>query len=248
MSAPTDRGESGSGRGEDGSGPGENGSGRDEARAGPAGSARAGRGSAAARGRVAGLVLAAGLSSRMEGDFKLLLPYGEGTVVRAAVSAARAAGLDPVIAVVGHRADEMRQALEGSGARTVENPAFREGMGSSLATGVRALRDEPRVVGAAILLGDEPGIRPDAIRTAVEAWRESGAPALRTHYRDRPGHPVLFHRSAFPLLRRLRGDRGPTELISGGRAEVARLELDLPAPVDVDTRADYEAAVRPGPR
>lgn len=193
---------------------------------------------------VAGLVLAAGLASRMEGEHKLLLPYGEGTVVEVVVGAARTAGLDPVLVVVGHRAAEVRRALAGSGARTAENPDYREGMAGSLAVGIRALEDEPEVAAAAVLLADEPGVRPEAVRAAVEAWRRDEPPALRTVYRDRPGHPVVFARAAFPPLRGLRGDRGPGDLLAADGREVGRLELDLPAPVDIDTREAYEAALR----
>lgn len=193
--------------------------------------------------RVAGLVLAAGPSSRMEGGSKLLLPYGQGTVVGAVVGSARAAGLDPVLVVVGHRADEVRRALAGSGARAVENPDYRDGMAGSLAAGIRALEREPGVVAAAVLLADEPGIRPEAVRAAVEAWRETEPTALRTVYRDRPGHPVVFARAAFRKLRILRGDRGPAELLASWGSGAVRLELDLPAPVDVDTRAAYGAAL-----
>lgn len=194
-------------------------------------------------GRVAGVVLAAGLSSRMEDRFKLLLPYGDGTVVGSVVRTTLAAGLDPVLIVAGHRAAELRRALGETGARVVENPDYREGMGGSLAAGVRALRRETEVIAAAVLLGDEPGVRTETIRAAVAAWRESDAPVLRTDYRDRPGHPVVFSRPTFPLLAGLRGDRGPAELLVSGRSEVARLEIDLPAPVDVDTPEAYRAAL-----
>lgn len=200
------------------------------------------------RGSVAGLILAAGLSSRMDRRFKLLLPYGDTTVVGAVVEAAAEAGLDPVLVVAGHRAGEVRRTLARTGARVVENPDFRDGMAASLAAGVRALRSERAVSGAAVLLGDEPGVGTETIRAAVEAWREADAPVLRTLYRDRPGHPVLFARAAFPLLEGLRGDRGPAEFLEPERPEVARLEVDFPAPVDIDTPGAYRRALaRDGP-
>ena len=193
--------------------------------------------------RVAGLVLAAGLSSRMQGEEKLLLPYGGDTVVRAAVRAALDADLTPVVAVTGHRSEEVRRALSGTGARIVENPEFRSGMGSSLAAGVRVLAREADVEGVAVLLGDEPGMRSETIRDAVAAWRASPASVLRTRYLDRPGHPVLFPRDAFPVLASLRGDSGPADLLAAGAAEVAWLEVDRPAPVDVDTAETYREAL-----
>lgn len=228
----------------------------------------------ASGGRVAGLVLAAGGSSRM-GRPKPLLPFGRDTVVGAVCAAALSAGLDPVLVVVGDRAAEVRATLDGRPVRPVENPDWRAGQGRSLAVGVRALEaldadraaealdadreaTEPGpeaterggeadgsragpVLGAAVLLGDEPEIAPPVIRGAVRAWRASGQPALRTWYRDRPGHPVVLARALFPDLRDLTGDEGAAGLLEALGDRVARLRVDRPAPADLDRPADYRA-------
>lgn len=193
-------------------------------------------------GRVAGLVLAAGGSSRM-GRPKPLLPFGRDTVVGAVCAAGLSAGLDPVLVVVGDRATEVRAALAGRPVRPVENPEWRAGQGRSLAVGVCALEalDADPVLGTAVLLGDEPEIAPPVIRGAVRAWRASGNPALRTWYRDRPGHPVVLGRTLFPDLRELTGDEGAAGLLEALGDRVARLRVDRPAPVDLDRPADYRA-------
>lgn len=216
-------------------------------RSGPPG----GEGPGPPGGRVAGLILAAGLSSRMH-PFKLLLPYAGGTVVGAVADAALAAGLDPVVAVVGHRAEEVRRALRGKRLRCAENPDYRAGQGTSLAAGVRALEEGAEVAAAAVLLGDEPGVRPAAIRAAVrawsEAWEESGAWAVRLAYRDRPGHPVVLARSAFPMLGGLSGDRGAWDELELLGREVRTVRVEEMAPVDVDTAAAYREALREATR
>lgn len=193
--------------------------------------------------KVAGVVLAAGSSSRMRGPFKLLLPFGSSTVVRCAVDAATASGLNPVIAVVGDRAGEMRTALRGSGVSLVHNPVYPTGQGSSLAAGVRAARSDSTILAVAILLGDEPDVRPAAIQAVVAGWRNSGAPAARAVYRDRPGHPVVFGRGLFSSLLELEGDRDAAKLLKGLGTALWPVRLDELAPVDVDTPADYESAV-----
>jgi molybdenum cofactor cytidylyltransferase len=202
---------------------------------------------------VAGLVLAAGASSRLEGAMKLLLPFGDGALVAAPVRSALAAGLDPVIVVVGHRGSEVAGALrglaeEGTGRVrivTVAEPG--RGQGASLAAGIEALRGEPEVEAAAVLLGDEPGVRPEDIRRVVAAWRRGGAPVVRARYRDRPGHPVLFDRSWFSRLAGVEGDVGAGPLLASRPADVSELRLPGEAPVDVDTEADYRlAAARAG--
>lgn len=216
---------------------------------------------------VAGVVLAAGISSRMETGFKLLLPYGEGTVVEAAVRSALDAGLDPVVVVTGHRGDEVRRTLEtrfgGAGAdvRIVFNPRFPEGQARSLARGVLEVRTATEAAAAAVLLGDEPGIRTEVVREVVEAWRREtegrsgaaeaspgaagcggrgeGRPVARARYRDRPGHPVVVPRDAFPALERLEGDRGARSWMERNAARVAEVRIDAEAPVDLDSDGDY---------
>lgn len=153
---------------------------------------------------VAGVVLAAGTSSRMDA-FKLLLPYGEGSVVEASTRAALEAGLDPVVVVTGHRSGEVRRALEdrfgpqggsvtpappgdegdavdaarGGDLRVVFNPRFPEGLSASLLRGLVEVRTATAAPAAAVLLADEPGLAPAAVREVVEAWRR------RARRRDR---------------------------------------------------------------
>lgn len=191
-------------------------------------------------GRVAGIVLAAGAGTRHRGAFKLLLPYRGGTVVGAAVSAAVEAGLAPVVAVLGHRAPEVREALEGREARTVVAADWERGQAASLARGIEVVSEDPDVDAAAVLLGDEPGMRSGVVRRAAARWREGEAPVVRCVYRDRPGHPVIFDRSCFGELAALTGDQGARAWLERNRDRVHEVEVDRPAPVDLDTREDYE--------
>lgn len=191
-------------------------------------------------GPAAGVVLAAGAGTRHRGAFKLLLPYRGETVVAAVVSTALEAGLEPVVAVLGHRSSEVREALEGLPARTVVAAEWERGQAASLARGVREVREDTDADGAAVLLGDEPGLEAEVVRRAVARWRAADAPILRCVYRDRPGHPVLFDRACFEELEALTGDRGARGYLERNRDRVRELAVDRPAPVDLDTREDYE--------
>lgn len=198
---------------------------------------------------IAGLILAAGTSSRLAGGSKLLLPFGSGTLVAAPVRAALEAGLAPVLVVLGHRAAQVRAALEEAVDADLRFAVVREpdgGQGASLAAGVSELAGEEDVAAIAVLLGDEPGIRPDAIRRVCRAWRPGG-PAVRARYRDRPGHPVVFGREWFGALSGLAGDEGAARLFRDRPGCVREIVLDEEAPVDVDTRPDYERALERAP-
>ena len=196
---------------------------------------------------VAGIVLAAGASTRMSGNLKQLLPYGDSTIVQVAVRCARAAGLDPVFVVTGHESGRVSGDLAGTGVRIVFNPDFGAGVGTSLAVGVAAA--EAAGAGAAVvLLADEPDVDPRLVERVVSHWREGESDAVRVRYADRPGHPVLLARGAFRQCIGLRGD-GPSWdrlVASGVRAE--EVLVDAPGPPDIDDPSDYENAVAGGDR
>jgi molybdenum cofactor cytidylyltransferase len=136
---------------------------------------------------LAGVVLAAGQSSRM-GRQKLLLPYGGTTVVRRIVDELFAAGLDRVIAVTGHDAEAVAEALEGSGAEIARNPLPERGMLSSAQCGVAAA---PNASGWLIALGDQPGLRSPIARVLAERHAAAPEGILVPVIDGRRGHPIL---------------------------------------------------------
>ena len=91
--------------------------------------------------KLAAVITAAGLSSRM-GDFKPLLPFGEGSIISRCVDNMKQAGAGEIIVVAGHRAEELKAHLAGSGCKVVINTRYAEShMFDSLCIGLRALED-----------------------------------------------------------------------------------------------------------
>ncbi|MFD1332415.1 NTP transferase domain-containing protein [Methylopila musalis] len=185
--------------------------------------------------RVAGVVLAAGRSSRMGGPNKLLEVVDGRPMVRHAVEAALAADLDEVVVVVGHQRERVVAALEGLPARFVVNPDFADGLSTSLRAGLSALASGTD--GALVALGDMPRVGPDLIRRLVAAFDPAAGAhvALPTHHGVR-GNPVLWGRRFFPELMSVTGDVGGRALL-GLNAQWAReVEVEDAGPVtDVDT-------------
>ncbi|MCG8421946.1 MAG: NTP transferase domain-containing protein, partial [Proteobacteria bacterium] len=101
--------------------------------------------------RVGAIVLAAGRSSRMGAENKLLLPVSGEPMVRHPVDAAFGAGLSPVVVVTGHEVEAVRAALAGKPVRFAHNPDFATGLSSSLGRGIAAMDDD--VDAAIVLLG-----------------------------------------------------------------------------------------------
>lgn len=188
---------------------------------------------------IAGVVLAAGLSSRL-GRQKLLLPLEKGgALIRLSVERVLAAGLDDVVVVLGRDAEAVGAALAGLAVRTVVNPRYADGQSTSLRAGLDAL--PPEAEAAVIALGDQPLPEPGLIDRLVAAFRESGRPIVVPRYRDGRGNPVLFAASVFDELRAVTGDQGGRAVVARDASRVAEVAVDAPMPADVDTWADYRA-------
>ena len=186
---------------------------------------------------IAGVVLAAGTSSRL-GRPKQLLEWEGRLLLQHVVDSVCAAGLDDVVVVLGHAAAEIEPRLSLPGtARTVINPDYPEGQSTSLRVGLGALG--PDVEAAVIVLGDQPGLSSDLVRRVVREWRTSGAPVLRPLFRGAPGHPVVAGRAAWVAFMGAAGDEGARGVMPG--LEVAEVELGLDPLADIDTWDDYRS-------
>ena len=164
--------------------------------------------------RIVGILLAAGYSTRF-GTNKLLarLPAGgpeAGEPVAVAAARHLAEALPEPVAVVRPRAQKVSQLLREAGCRTVICRNAAQGMGTSLAAGVRAAGDAD---GWVIALADMPFIRPETIRRIAMALQEGAAVAAPACGGER-GHPVGFARRFRDDLLALTGDGGAREILS----------------------------------
>jgi molybdenum cofactor cytidylyltransferase len=184
---------------------------------------------------IAAVVLAAGLARRM-GRQKLLLDLKGKPVVRWTVEAVMP-HVDEVVVVTGREDAEVRPALGGLAVRFVVNPRPQDGQGTSIATGIGALK--PWTSAALIVLGDQPRM-PDAVIPALLAAQVlSGKAVVAPVYRGTRGTPVLFSSTVFPELAALKGDAGARAVVDARPERVETVAIDAPMPLDVDTPEDY---------
>lgn len=189
--------------------------------------------------RVAGLILASGLSRRFGPENKLLALWRGCPLVWHTAQAYRAAGLTPLLAVVGYQAEEVKGALAGPGLEFVSNPHYAEGQSRSLVTGIAALPEE---VGAVVVgVGDQPLLQPEIIRGLVAAYQQ-GAELVVPRYAGRRGNPVLFARRYFPALLAVTGDQGGRAVLQAHPDEISWLEVaGERAGLDIDTPDELRA-------
>ena len=188
--------------------------------------------------QIAAVILAAGGSTRL-GQPKQFLDWGGRPLLAHAADVALLAGLDPVVAVLGCRAEEVREALGMRPVQTVMNWRWQAGLSSSLRVGLAAL---PFEIKAAIFLQcDQPLVTADLLRALISRFEETGRPIVYPEHAGRRGTPVLFARSLFPELAEVGGDEGGRAVIARHPDEVATVEVSDPDTLsDVDTPADYE--------
>ncbi len=188
--------------------------------------------------RVAGVVLAAGASTRF-GHPKQLLDW-EGTPLVAHVAdTALAAGLNPVVVVLGHAAEEVRAALADRPVQPMMNWRWEQGMSTSVHVGLAAL--PPDTEGAIFLQCDQPLVTPALLRQLISRFEETRALIVHPVHEGQRATPVLFTRSLFSELAAVSGDQGGRALITDYAKNVATVEVDNPDLLaDVDTPDEYE--------
>ena len=185
---------------------------------------------------VAGIVLAAGESSRF-GEPKQLLSWHGEPFIRHVARKALTAGLSPVIVVTGAHSSQVKRAVEDLEVVVVQNHSWKEGQSTSIKTGLEAL---PHEVGAAIfLLADQPQIPIELLFKLVETHAGEHSPVIVPQVDGQRANPVLFDRVIFPDLHRLQGDTGGRQLFS--KYPITWIPWhDYTALMDVDSPEDYQ--------
>lgn len=188
--------------------------------------------------KIAGLVLAAGESSRMGRD-KALLDYRGRTFLETIVSTLLEAGLHRIVVVLGHHAEQIQRAVRLGPAEVVINSDFGRGQTSSLQAGLAALeRDGPDAV--VLCLVDQPTLSAATVRTLIQTFRQPSSAVVIPTFQSQRGHPVLISRALFKELKDLPPDHGANEVIRKYDGKTQFVGVDDPGILnDVDDPDSY---------
>jgi molybdenum cofactor cytidylyltransferase len=188
------------------------------------------------------VLLAAGASTRM-GQPKQLLPIGAKPLLRRVAEIALTAPVSPVVVVLGANAAQIAPSLDGLAVHVVVNEAWRDGLASSLRTGITALVNlAPKIDGAVIALGDQPDFSAAQVAKLIAAKQRSGRSIVASQYRSNLMPPALFAAAHFTELMALRGDAGAKALFQSHADQVTVVPMDTLH--DLDTPEDYEKYLR----
>jgi molybdenum cofactor cytidylyltransferase len=187
-------------------------------------------------GPIAALLLAAGSSARM-GRNKLLLRFGDESVIRRAVRRALDAGLEPLV-VLGHEEGRVREELYGLPCQTVVNPDWPLGKSASVRAGIAAV--PPGTIAAVVILPDMPLVTAVMLAELASTYRSGEAPVVASRYGDVLAPPVLYDRALFGELAALEGDGCGKHVVHLHRREAVVLDWPREVLADLDLPTDYD--------
>jgi molybdenum cofactor cytidylyltransferase len=191
-------------------------------------------------GPVAGILLAAGTSSRM-GRNKMLFDLNGESVLRGAVRRALAGGLSPLMVVLGHEAEKSRAELDGLPCQVVINSNYEQGINSSVKAGISAL--PPGTQATVVMLADMLFVTPEMIQGLIDRYRESEAPLVISDYEGVNAPPMLYDQCLFDELMTMTGEGCGRQVVKRHREEAAVLSWPVSALADIDVPEDYERIV-----
>ncbi|NQU58781.1 MAG: nucleotidyltransferase family protein [Rhodospirillales bacterium] len=172
---------------------------------------------------VAAIVLAAGVSRRMGTVNKLLMGWQGKPMLRHIVETALGSRAMETIVVTGHDGDAITEVLEGLDVRIIHNPRYEEGLSTSLVTGI----GEVEAKGAAILLGDMPGLKVETLNALIAAFEETEGRSICVPVcQGRRGNPVIWPREFFSDIAQLSGDKGARDLMTIFKERLLEMPCD----------------------
>lgn len=191
------------------------------------------------RGKIHAVILAAGSSRRFGKGNKLLTELDGRPMLQRVVEAAMAGGVDETVVVTGYDYASVTSLLTGYRVKLVRNDRWEEGMGTSLAKGVKAL-DGANCGGILVCLGDLPFLSSLMVGRVIEVFRQNGCERIVVpKVKGRRGHPVIFPGSYRKELGEITGDEGARSILNSAGDNLTEVEVHSPEICqDIDRQSD----------
>jgi molybdenum cofactor cytidylyltransferase len=188
------------------------------------------------------MILAAGESKRM-GKPKLLLPFGDKTIIETIVATIVSSKVEKTLVILGSEQGKIEEKIKNYPVKIVYNRDFRNGMLSSVKCGFQALPEETRAV--LVVLGDQPKISTTVINKLVTAYKSSGKGIILPVYNKERGHPVLIDVKYREEVENLSPEVGLRGTVYNHPEDILEVDAETPSIFqDIDDESDYKRELK----
>lgn len=188
---------------------------------------------------ISAIILAAGESKRM-GQPKMLLPWGEVTIIEHVISVFIRAGIEELLVVTGGAREKVEEIIREYPVRPIHNQGYTTGeMLSSLQCGLRALSSQTQAT--FIGLGDQPQVEEGSVRMIYEAYRRKRSGLIVPSFQMRRGHPWLVARPLWNEILEMKSPGSPRDFLNKHASEIEYVNVNTSSILaDLDTPEDYQ--------
>ncbi len=192
--------------------------------------------------KVTGVILAAGMSSRM-GKTKQSLPFKGSTILGHVIEQAKLSYLEDIILVLGYDQVNIQAHINNTGIKIVQNPNYKKGQSASLKVGIDNINNSSDA--AMFLLGDQPTVKAPTINCLIDAYNTTNKKIVFPTFNGKRGNPVIMDSSLFQDIKKLSGDTGGRAIFETYKTSILKVPvLDKNILVDIDTREDYNTLIK----
>ena len=187
---------------------------------------------------ISAIILAAGRSLRM-GQPKMVMPWGNTTIIGKVIETLHSAGIKDKLVVTGQDHDKIERALQKTDARLIFNPDhLAGGMLQSLQVGLQAQLPETSAV--LVCLGDQPQIEKVCVEGICSAFEDREGSIIVPSYQMHRGHPWLVEKSHWSELLQMAPQKSPRDFLEANSKLIDYVNISSPTIIaDVDTFNEY---------
>lgn len=188
---------------------------------------------------ISAIILAAGESKRM-GQPKMLLPWGNMSLLGKVILTFQEAGIEDILVITGGAHEAVEEIVKQFKARSKFNAGFSSGgMMSSLQVGLAAQKRQTRA--SLIALGDQPQVQAGTVQLICDTFQSQRSKLIVPSFHMRRGHPWLVERSLWSELLKMSPDLSPRDFLNGHADEIKYIPVDTPSILaDLDTPEQYD--------
>jgi CTP:molybdopterin cytidylyltransferase MocA len=175
------------------------------------------------------------------GSQKLVLRYGQSTIIETVIDNVLHSNVDHVMVVLGANHKKIRNTIGDRPVQFCLNQEHEKGMLSSVICGLKNLPEDAGAV--LIFLGDQPGIPPAVTNMVIEAYNDNLKGIVIPVYDHRRGHPLLVDMKYRKKMESIDLEEGLRKLRHQFPEDVMEVEVkEAGILVDIDTQEDYKNA------